>query len=192
MGWIKDKGLQLFMLVLLIGTLLWQRDQIGLLKAEQKRIGSNLNQVLTAQETGASVVQVKLDELENYLDKRTDSIIAVMGIKPKWIKEIAHITNNYYNNDTTIVETTQSNIPGVYNWRDTTDKCFTVGGFVKVMEKDVDVGLTEKAYNAQVDYVLVGKPEVKILGIRFRKGELYLKVSSDCGTSTVNKIDVVK
>lgn len=190
MNWIKDKLLQVAVLVILIGTIWIQREQIALIRADQVRLDNNISQLMAAEITGSSVLQLKLSELKDYMSERTDSIIEAMGVKPKWVKEIAHITNTYYNTDTNIVVTTPTNLPGLYPWRDQEDKCFEVSGFVAVSDTSVDVGVTERKYNAVTDYILVGKPELKFLGIRFRKEDLYLKVSSDCGTSTVQKINV--
>lgn len=160
---------------------LWQEQ-----KDQARRWEQNYEQ--TQEEIG--VLVMRFGEFRKHMDQKTDSILEVAKIKPRWVREVTEIHHHYFNKDTTIVEMKYDPLTGVYPFLDEKE-CFTFGGYIEMLQDKPQLSVTERKYDDDVN-VVVYERRKRFLGLRIGRKETFMEVQSKCGTNEVRRIEVEK
>jgi len=139
-------------------------------------------------------LSLKLSELDDKHKAMVDSLSEIIDEKPK---EIIRYTNVYIKD--TIIDTVYVSLnkesDTTYTFLESKD-CFTVGGNIYVKDSIPSLTITKLEYNNDITYIvyLERQPwtflwiETKLFG----KKEANLEVISDCGSVTVEDVELIK
>jgi hypothetical protein len=166
-------------------------------KEDRKRWQNNYEQ---KQDSSNAVIKLKITEYATLIDRKTDSVIRASGIKRKQITNVTHVHHNYYNNDTSIATVqpifkNEKDSIFTYKFNDW-DNCMSISGEVQVSSKEIpEVSITEKSYTNEDTYIAYEKKKKRDKWWKFWKRRdryIDLHVSSECGESRVESIDVIR
>lgn len=164
-------------------------------KGEIKRWEENARQT----QSDLTLIQLELGEFKNVMDSKTDSILKASKIKPKWVKSVTEITNNYIDttyNITNIKETGYRK----WEWTDTVG-CIDVIGDVILTDSIPEVAVKSKTFNNTSTFIEYrNRAKYSFPSKRFRlwdwrlfgRKESKLKEISECGEVKFHKVEVVK
>lgn len=169
-------------------------------QSQKDRADRMTDNFIAMQDSTARLIRVTKKEMLKVLDERTDSIIKVANIKPKWIREIHNVTNNYHIKDTTIVKTNppvEVNDTLRYPFDEKID-CMTIEGFMTVDTFKVPhLYLTSGTgyENKTTSIVYERRQKYKFLFWHWRllgKKKYELHTESECGETKTEIIKVEK
>lgn len=164
-------------------------------KYDKLRWEDNYKQV----QSDLSIIQLEIGEFKGQMDTKVDSILKEAKIKPKMVKSITNITNNYHDTVTVTVKTKRLT-DTTYSWVDTVG-CVKVMGEVLMRDTIPTVLVTDKRWNSNsifIDYTQRRKyafpsDRFKLWKWRFLgRKERKIKEVTDCGESTFHKVEVNK
>lgn len=175
-----------FLMLMTISFL--QHQQLKKAGEKIERLSDNFSQIKSENKD----LKLSIEEFKGYMSERTDSILKIAQIKPKWIKEYVTVNHNYY--DTTIVTVPVEKVDTFdYRFLDSSD-CFTVGGVVNVKNKVPKVTIDYREFTDTLDLIKYVKPNKFWFlrsGFLFGKEEKF-EIRGNCGVYNYEKIQVIK
>ena len=186
----------IIVLFVIIAILIGSNSNI---RSDRNRVKSNYNELQKEYNGQISYLKLTNGELLNRLessDKKLDSVLKIMKIKPKTLQNITVIHNHF--SDTTIIESPVKKInDSIYSFSDTT-KCFVVGGIVDTSSDVPIIKIYNREFTGDIYYAQhKERREYRFLGILWKwrflgKKESKINIWSECGVVSANRIDIVK
>lgn len=144
-----------------------------------------------------SEIDFTLKEFKKGVDKKTDSILKKIGIKPKNVTQITN--HNTYYTDTTISFILPEYEPktGTYPFIDN-EGCFEFSGFMKLNDTIPELTIENRKFNSDFTEVeFIRKDTIHFLGLNlvkwWQKPEITYTILDNCtGEKRVRKINVKK
>ena len=146
------------------------------------------------------LIRLEMNEFKKTMDEKTDSILKVANIKPKWVREVHTVTNNYHITKPVEVLPEQpvvENDTVKYPFNEKID-CMTIEGFMTVDTLKVPhLYLTSGTgyENKTTSIVYERRQQWKLWFIKtrlFGKRKYELHTESDCGNVKTEVIKVQK
>lgn len=139
-------------------------------------------------------LNLKYSELNEFQKKRIDRLTDSLKIKTKKVKEYVYVNITDTIHDTIRIELTLIE-PFTYKFSKDT-ACFSIEGLINNKNDIPELQFTQLEYSNNVEYLIYcqrKKWEFWFIKSRlFGKKENQLEVISKCGTSTVQKINLIK
>jgi len=170
---------------------LWQssRDDVRRWEENYKQVQSDL-----------SVIQLELGDFKAHMDQSIDSVLKVSKIKPKWVKSVTEITNNYSDTVYVVAKTKKIN-DSLYLWSDTVG-CVKVWGDVRIEDNVPTVAIKEKTFKNKSTFIKYdARAKQPFPTKRFvlwhwrpfwkRKGR-FVKEVTECGETKFHEVQVIR
>lgn len=148
-------------------------------------------------ETSKNVQQISLtlNDFKKVIDKKTDSILKVAGIKQKNVTQVTNY-NTYYNDTTeNEVKIIYEQIKGIYDFVDNTG-CFEFSGYIDMFDTIPQLNVTgRKFYSDFTEIEYVRKDTINFLGLDlvkwWQKPDITYTIIDNCsGEKKIRKINV--
>lgn len=142
-----------------------------------------------------SVVNMTLSEFKKHSDKKVDSLLTKLNIKPKQVEKIIYVDNTIVIKDTIKVLLKQEENKDKYSFLQYID-CIEVAGFIE-SPSEPSLNITSVSCEVETSYIAYKERKKKtILGFihtrLFSKKETVLEVTPSCGDVKLVEINIIK
>lgn len=181
----------LLLLVVMLGVSLFFTGKYAInKKADYVRVNNNYQESV---EKNKQIVAT-YEELNKVQKKKISDLADSLKVKPKFIKEVILVNVGDTIRDTIPVEVVKVK-PFVYTFSKDT-ACFSIDGIINNEDKAPKLSFTKLQYNNEISGVLyIQRKQWKMWFIKSRflgQKEAKLETFSECGTSTIEDIKIIK
>ncbi len=192
---IKSKLVTGLIVVIVILSAIMALSWIAILdkQKEIERLNRNQEQLLSDRDDANERFQLTLDEFRKSVKKDVDSIMKANKIKDRQLQDVTNVYNYYNSFDTTIVRPNPLVVDRdtIYPFTISKD-CYTIAGNMRVIKNQPELAITQVSQSDSIRIFGYWDRPHKFLGIKYGKKENYVKGVSNCGETTVQRIDIKK